>query len=287
MSKTILTKEQENAGWSLLHDFVKKNDVYGIRNYPNIGEDINKKTKAGETVLHFAVKDNKPNIVKLLLDLGADHNIQDNSNCTPLLIAFVKPNNPLDKDLIFPFIDKRANTNLKIKGNTLWDIACQAKPLDLELLKRINIAKKLNLLSESPEEDVDHFDMGHIAAIENDVELIEQFFNGGSYDINEETKDGNTALHFAAMFNNELAFNKLKELGADLNKTNDKGQLPEQLFMIHSHKGTVSSLEEKIDQDANKTLIKTEALYTYTENEEENAGEALVIGANIEHETQQ
>jgi len=45
---------------------------------------INSKNDEGKTALHYAIERNKPEVVKLLLEYGADLNIEDPKGSTPL-----------------------------------------------------------------------------------------------------------------------------------------------------------------------------------------------------------
>jgi cytohesin len=65
---------------------------------------INERNDAGGTALSMAVSRNKPYVVQILLDNGADPNIGDNDNSTPLMLS----NNPKITKML---LDKGANPN--------------------------------------------------------------------------------------------------------------------------------------------------------------------------------
>ena len=73
---------------------VFENNVEYIKNQINIGTDINVADYDGRTPLHIAVSLNKANIVKILIDNGANKYIKDRWGCTPIDEA-LKHNNSL------------------------------------------------------------------------------------------------------------------------------------------------------------------------------------------------
>lgn len=63
------------------------------------GEDINANVGEGNTVLHIII-DKKPELVPLLLELGANFNLENNKGETPLMLAFGKQDGALGLQLI-------------------------------------------------------------------------------------------------------------------------------------------------------------------------------------------
>jgi len=58
------------------------------------GADVNARSANGRTPLSFAVEENEPEIVSLLLAAGADVNAKNKSGSTALIIAAMENNNP-------------------------------------------------------------------------------------------------------------------------------------------------------------------------------------------------
>jgi uncharacterized protein len=76
------------------------------------GVDINAKEAKGWTALHFAVQSFLPDIIQLLIEKGANVNIQDNYGNTPLLNA-LGIFDGTHKDVILLLIQAGADKDLK------------------------------------------------------------------------------------------------------------------------------------------------------------------------------
>lgn len=74
-------------GDNALHYAVDNNRIDLVKLLLNKGLDVNKKGQGGDTPLHNAVVYNRLSMVKLLLDHGADLSITNDHNQTPLDIA--------------------------------------------------------------------------------------------------------------------------------------------------------------------------------------------------------
>ena len=95
----------------------------------SLGMDPNIKDKKGNTALHYAVKHSHVRIIKKLLQKGADRNIKNNSNKTPVMLAQNKPevleifrNKGICEKLFFkPEINQK---NIKSIQNIIFFIIC-------------------------------------------------------------------------------------------------------------------------------------------------------------------
>ena len=73
------------GGWTALHYATWFNRIDVIRRLVDEGADVNRQTRYGnETPLHFAARKNNTEAVRLLLDNGADINLENGSYKTPL-----------------------------------------------------------------------------------------------------------------------------------------------------------------------------------------------------------
>ncbi|MFM8185491.1 MAG: ankyrin repeat domain-containing protein, partial [Alphaproteobacteria bacterium] len=80
--------DEQFAGISNLMSAVSNNDVEGTRFFAKAGSIIvNQKNKGGATALHIASREGNLDIVKILIDSGANPNIADNEGYTPLMRA--------------------------------------------------------------------------------------------------------------------------------------------------------------------------------------------------------
>jgi len=79
---------EQFAGISNLMSAVSNNDVEGTRFFAKAGSIIvNQKNKGGATALHIASREGNLDIVKILIDSGANPNLADNEGYTPLMRA--------------------------------------------------------------------------------------------------------------------------------------------------------------------------------------------------------
>lgn len=78
----------EIAGISPLMSAVTENDIVGVRFFSKAGRSIiNQKNIGGATALHMACREKNFEIVRILIENGADINIVDNEGWTPLMRA--------------------------------------------------------------------------------------------------------------------------------------------------------------------------------------------------------
>jgi len=75
------------AGRPIVFMGISEGDDYMLRTLVEVGADINKRSKGGQTALHEAVFYEQVEIVKFLLDNGAEVNARDNKGKTPLFYA--------------------------------------------------------------------------------------------------------------------------------------------------------------------------------------------------------
>jgi hypothetical protein len=92
---------------------------------------LNKKNDAGQTLLHQAIENNQTDVVKYLVDKGADLNLKDSKGNTALHIATQKD----QTDVVKYLTDKGAKLDLQNNDNKI--------PLDLAAQSPTNIAKTL------------------------------------------------------------------------------------------------------------------------------------------------
>ena len=96
-----------------LHKALRANERPAvIRALLDLGADMNFRDKDGNRPLHVAVEKSNPELAKLLLDHGADVNAKGKYSYTPLYRAVQNNNFELAKLLL----DRGANVNLKVKN---------------------------------------------------------------------------------------------------------------------------------------------------------------------------
>lgn len=188
-------------------------------------KNINAKNKDGDTPLSLAVKRGYPEIVKMLLDNGADFNFKDELGNTLIHKSMFLP---FEKffSIISTLLSKGLSIDTKnFAGNTvLYDVAT--------LMAFIEWQEKLNFLitigadleaknnkGETPLLYALHAS-GSYASIKNIIE------SGAKIDA--QTHEGKTALHYVVDYQEDLdvlknIINLLIEKGLDINVTDYKG----------------------------------------------------------------
>lgn len=169
---------------------------------------INEQNDQGYTILHFLTgltEENDYTIAKMLIDAGANPNIQDHWGNTPLhqLIffenLFIDEDEPelenTYKDLINLYIQSMKDINIINKA--------EETPLLRALIHKRHVAAKL-LLSSSTNIDVNAQDDGmvtalDIAAMDNAVEIAKLLIDRGAHINNCDNHDHATALHYAIL----------------------------------------------------------------------------------------
>jgi len=151
-----------------------------------VGADVNAINNDYETALMLAVYKNYKDIVKLLLNKGANPNIQDKVGNTALMFAVNKGY----KDIVKLLLNKGADPNLQTEyGNTalIWATKRTNKDIVKLLLNKnadINIQNKLGSTALI------------LATKKNNKDIVELLLNKNA-DINIQNNYGNTALRLA------------------------------------------------------------------------------------------
>lgn len=107
----------DDKGMTLLHLAVwKSQNIDIVKHLVQNGPDINVKSKAGYTPLHYAAKFNTPKVIHFLIQSGADLEIRDNSGKCP--VDYANENNRT----IFEKLkkDSNANENSRASKNSLF-----------------------------------------------------------------------------------------------------------------------------------------------------------------------
>jgi ankyrin repeat protein len=80
--------ENQGSGVTSLMQATANNDIDGAKFFAKMNySEINNKNIGGATALHIAARSNYSEIVKILLDVGADVDVVDNEKYTPLMRA--------------------------------------------------------------------------------------------------------------------------------------------------------------------------------------------------------
>ncbi|SFI86615.1 Ankyrin repeat [Treponema bryantii] len=207
-----------------IFQYIKDNNIDGIKEIVLSGYDIEQYIGYGFTPLMFAVLANKPDVVKTLLELGADINATDINGCTPLMYA------------------------LKNESFDVVDILLSDKNIDLE--------KKDNTGSTALFKLIDGFnpikiiyDMTYSKT--SCLDVLFRLHKAGA-NINAINYSGESVLTYSIIKQSSPITVSLIHLGADVNYANKMGQTP---LIIASQFGTESSINFLIEAGAKSDFI--------------------------------
>lgn len=223
--KYEISKERINvkhlAGWTLLHAAAVKGDTDLIRELIDKGANVNAQNDDKRTPLRMAIMNGHVDAVKLLLDKGADLNTQDKDGNTPLHQAVMEHNLEIFKFLV----EKGAKSDVQnMQGHT---------PLHLALISNLGQDFTWSLL-DVPGINLDMKDgynntLLHRAIIQNNRYIAERLINEKKIDLDSQNKDGDTPLHLAVRNKQGYIINLLFDKGVSLTKKNKQGQEPYKL----------------------------------------------------------
>lgn len=198
-----------DKGYSLLHQATREKEILLVEFLIAAGAEVNIKDYKDETPLHLC---SKAGIAKVLIKAGADVNISDKEGKTPL--------------------------------HNIYDTQTA------ELL--IKAGADVNALSKSGNSPL------HIAAIRGRGELVELLIKKGA-DVNVKTRSESTPAHFAE---NRETIEVLAEAKADLESKNCNGETPLMEALSNHKTGKADFLLQKKpdlkikDKDGNNLLYK-------------------------------
>lgn len=172
------------------------------------------------SLLHVAAESNHPQLIKVLLDHGADINAKTSKGETALHLAAAAGNVEVAKKLIYSglpidSIDDNGSIPLHYAiRNNRRSIILLLTNLPKSLTSRLNHG-----LTSNPS-------LLHYAVIKNDEEFFNLALKNSGVDLNARTKDGETPLHFAIIYNRLKLIYELVKRGADVNAQSSNGETP-------------------------------------------------------------
>jgi ankyrin repeat protein len=264
----------DNKKATALHQAVAENTNTEIINTLIArGANINAQTILGNTPLHVAVMRDKPEIVELLIGLGSNPIIKNVKKFTALQIAedkrcysvITKLKKSLDAEQYYNTLTKMDQsywrTYLKdIVTNLCFDPVADRQTTLLHVATKNENLNLIKVLLEAEKED----------GIKKEENVLVNIQKGVSDTpptlgllINAKNSKGNTALHLAALKNNQEIINLLKEEGADQKITNDAYQTAEQFATSSQPKEEEGAGEEKEKHVFSKTAqLQKKAMIT-------------------------
>ena len=174
----------------------------------------------GETPLHVAAEKGHVEVVKLLLEHGANPNARDMYGVTPLHLAARKGHVEITKLLLEHGADPNAKEKLGGETPLYWAVVHD----------RIDTAKLLLEHGADPNNKSKRFIVNeravlHWAVRNENVDLVRLLLEKGA-NPNVKDKDGYTPLHIAVLRGNPQIVELLLKYGADPNARNAYGETP-------------------------------------------------------------
>lgn len=216
-SKHLYNTEYE--GYTELHFAAHTGDLYRFHNALKEGIDIDAQTKLGKTALYIAAERGQVEIVKELLELGADVNLKAEDE-TLLHAASSSPNpNLLEK--IVKLLPHLINEQTKEGYTALHNASIVGNPSCISIL--LNNGASLDIVNNEGDDAL-------ILATRARQTAAVAFLLEQKMDPNKKNKDGNSPLHIATANGDINTVNVLlEEERTDLNISNEKGETPEDI----------------------------------------------------------
>ena len=221
----------------------------------NIGKkfDLNsRQSSSGRTPLSLAASENHFEIVKQLIDMGADVNFQNEDESTPLHEALHSHN---CFQIVNLLIQKGAKTEIKNEnGETVLEHALSSCNLNPEVFK---------LLLDLNNLPIDELKIYSVPSIFNaskyvQPETLKMLFEYGMGEINFKDKDGWSPLHWAAFRKAVDIAEYLLERGSDTSLKTNYGKTAYDLAPDYATRNIFLSKPNKKIENNNETEKETE-----------------------------
>ncbi|WP_341811598.1 ankyrin repeat domain-containing protein [Wolbachia endosymbiont (group A) of Oxytorus armatus] len=245
-----------------------------VENLLREGADVNVKNDKGETPLHFAAEMGHAEIVKDLLDKGANVNAVDKDGKTPFKLAANEEIQTLLENTA-KLLEAAKSGNVDavtrlISTGASVNATDQDGKTPLHLAARDNNKEIVEALLKVNGINVNATDQGgktplHLAARDNNKEIVEALLKVNGINVNAQDKDDSTPLHWAAVKGHEEVVEALLgKDGIDVNIEDKHGNTP---FKLATDEGIKTLL-----QNAEKTDPVDESSTDSKGDQEEDAG---------------
>ncbi|WP_342189704.1 ankyrin repeat domain-containing protein [Spiroplasma endosymbiont of Dilophus febrilis] len=270
---------------SLLYYAIDTGDIQIVKLLIDNGADVNFQDENGLTPLHFAIENaidtGDIQIVKLLIDNGADPNVLDCNNdfISPLHYAIIK-----NKKEVVEVLLKSKNIKNKINNKSYLNIGClHWISLNSKNINNLEIAELLidNGADVNLQDENDATPL-YYAISTNNKEMVQLLINKGA-NIKNITKNGLTPLYYAIILDNKEMVQLLIEKGANVNMQDENGLTPLH-FAIEENNQEMVQLLINNNADVNIKITSDGATilhYAILNNKKEMVKLLIKKGANV------
>ena len=194
---------------------------------------VNARTKEGQTALHLALRHHHLSIVELLLEFGADVDVEESDNTTPLLLAL---------RLSYYILE---TAQLLLEHGASVHVRDEYGRTPLHLASRSNLPSIVALLlkfgANVGAQDHDKITPLLLASRSRSVATIKVLLeHGANVHVRDET--GQTPLHFASKHNLSSVVALLLKFGADVDAKEEDGLTPLLFALQFARTGATAQL---------------------------------------------
>ncbi|KAJ4294216.1 actin- protein 3 [Kalmusia sp. IMI 367209] len=260
----------EEREWSALHYAAHKGHLEILQALGVDDQVIDRKSNYGDTMLHLAASSGHDNVVRFLVERGADLTATNGGRVTPLHIAMMHVRHPhettvklllsyeielgivTDKDETFKDMIRLGHLEL-IKILLDHDKARLLGPKGrfLELLEKAMLQDQREIAeclvergADIAASDEEGWTLLHVAAWKGKFSYVNWLITLGA-DVNHKTNEGESCLHLAVKCNHHPITRLLLQHGIDVSSVDGFNQSPLFLASAQGHNDDVRLLLEK------------------------------------------
>jgi len=269
LAKAADINQQDMGGKSLLHHALEdKNSIFLDAILDADGVDVNLFDYQDQAPLYFAVKNHGADVVRTLLQMGADADALNGKNSEPLTLTATAARNKEALEVLCEF--GASLDGADDKGRTLLHTVCEA--VDAEWIRLLldngadpavsdgkgNTPLHLLIAAKYNPKTIEMTDLliergaildafnSHLRTpffIGKDIRILNHLLGLGAM-IDPQDIRGNTPLHEAVDFDNPQMVKFLLDAGADSNVQNEEGKSPYQMALAKNRRAIISMIEK-------------------------------------------